>query len=102
MLDLDENYKIKSMENMLTVSEFRREMALLTQKNNNQERIIGDLTRKEKKHILEIKNLKKEHYAEIKNLTLKYETMNKTLELNVKELNDKIQDLEVLSNYFIF
>lgn len=92
---MEENLKLKERENTFLNSELKKEIALITQKNEMLEKKIDELTKKEKNFVNDMKNLKKEHYAEIKELTLKYEQINTTQEITIKELNDKISDYEV-------
>ena len=92
---MEENLKLKERENTFLNSELKKEIALITQKNEMLEKKIDELTKKEKNFVNGMKNLKKEHYAELKELTLKYEQINTTQEITIKELNDRISDYEV-------
>ena len=94
MTEFEDNFKAKSRDSLVIESEYRKELALLRQKLEFHEKTIEEMSRKAKDHNQEFKCLKSAHYTEIKELTLRYETINRGLELELKQMRDKIQELQ--------
>ena len=96
----EEQFKEKNRSFIVIQSEFEKEKALLTTKNDNLERSFKELKDKNGKMEEDLAVMNSKNNADLKEANAKLEGIVKNYQNKIVELTDKISDMEVMSKFY--